>query len=277
MLRLAVVGKDVSKSQSPQMHTFIINRLGGRCSYEKVSVPPERFMEAAETLFTRYDAFNVTIPFKGAILPFLKHVEGDARTFGAVNTVVSAARTGYNTDGAGFALMLQNADVAVKGKDVLVLGAGGAGRSCAKKLAEGGARVWVYERDEERLFSVYREIGGFSPLTEIPAMPFSVVVNCTGVGMHDSVGKTPVAAFEGGRTEPVGEQLLSGCDAAVDLIYEPAQSEFLRIAAACGKQTVNGAAMLFYQAYFADCIYLGRAPAAEEAKTLLQAYREGSV
>ena len=272
MLKLAVVGKDVSASESPAMHTFILKNFGVKCAYEKVSLPPARFLEEAESLFSRFDGFNVTIPFKGEIVPFLKKLEGDARTFGAVNTVVSAARTGYNTDGAGFALMLENAGIEVAGKTALVLGAGGAGRSCAKKLTEGGALVSVYERDEERLFSVYREIGGFSPLTEIPRSPFHVVVNCTGVGMHDTVGQTPAALFEGGSAEPVGGNVLSSCTAAVDLIYVPAQSEFLRIAASLGKRTVNGAAMLFYQAYYADCIYLRRTPSAAEAKAFYQNY-----
>ena len=272
MLKLAVVGKDVSQSQSPSMHTYILRNLGAKCSYETVSVPPAQFTERAEELFSRFDAFNVTIPFKGEIIPFLRRTEGDARVFGAVNTVVSATRTGYNTDGEGFSLMLKNAGVEIAGKTALVLGAGGAGRSCCKKLADGGAVVSVYERDEERLYGVYRELGGFSPLTEVPVAPFDIVVNCTGIGMHDTVGKTPVVVFSGGTAEPVGGQLLSLCGTAVDLIYVPAQSEFLRIAASLGKKTVNGAPMLFYQAYYADCIYLGRTPDAAEAKALYEGY-----
>lgn len=273
MLKLAVVGKDVSQSQSPSMHTYILRNLGVKCSYETVSVPPAQFTERAEELFSRFDAFNVTIPFKGEIIPFLRRTEGDARVFGAVNTVVSATRTGYNTDGEGFSLMLKNAGVEIAGKTALVLGAGGAGRSCCKKLADGGAVVSVYERDEERLYGVYRELGGFSPLTEVPVAPFDIIVNCTGIGMHDTVGKTPVVVFSGGTAEPVGGQLLSLCGTAVDLIYVPAQSEFLRIAASLGKKTVNGAPMLFYQAYYADCIYLGRTPDAAEAKALYEGYR----
>ena len=273
MLKLAVVGKDVSQSQSPSMHTYILRNLGAKCLYETVSVPPAQFTERAEELFSRFDAFNVTIPFKGEIIPFLRRTEGDARVFGAVNTVVSATRTGYNTDGEGFSLMLKNAGVEIAGKTALVLGAGGAGRSCCKKLADGGAVVSVYERDEERLYGVYRELGGFSPLTEVPVAPFDIVVNCTGIGMHDTVGKTPAVVFSGGTAEPVGGQLLSLCGTAVDLIYVPAQSEFLRIAASLGKKTVNGAPMLFYQAYYADCIYLGRTPDAAEAKALYEGYR----
>ena len=123
--------------------------MGEACTYDCVSSPPEQCGERAEALFERYDAFNVTIPFKTDIMPYLKDLKGDAGTFGAVNTVVSASRAGYNTDGMGFLLMLENAGVEVKGKDVLVLGAGGAGRSVAKKLLDAGAEVFVYDLKKE--------------------------------------------------------------------------------------------------------------------------------
>ena len=275
MFKLAVVGKDVSQSQSPRMHKFLFSRFGEACSYETISIPPAEFSLRAEELFSRFDAFNVTIPFKGAIIPFLKELRGDAQTFGAVNTVLSKRREGYNTDGFGFLLMLENEGIAVKGKSVLVLGAGGAGRSCIKKLLEAGGEVFVYERDTERLYEVYREFGAFTPLEEIPLRPYDIIINCTGVGMHDTVGKTPSAAFSGGVTEPVGRAILSQCGVAVDLIYIPACSEFLKIAQKEGKPIVNGEAMLFYQAYMADCIILGKQPDAMQAKGFYLSYREG--
>lgn len=273
-MRLAVIGKDVSKSDSPAIHDFLMRRhFLAECTYEKVSIPPEEFSLRAEELFSRYDGFNVTIPFKGEIIPFLKELEGDAKTFGAVNTVVSKTRTGYNTDGYGFMLMLQNAGVSVKGKSVLVLGAGGAGRSCIKKLLDGGAKVSAFERDGARLQSVYREFGGFNPCGEVPEQSFDVILNCTGVGMHNTEGLLPSVRYTGGETD-TAERLLACCAFAADLIYTPAESEFLRVARSYGKPTLNGAAMLFYQAYMADCIYLSRPSDAEEAGRLWKEYRE---
>lgn len=272
MLKLAVIGKDVSESQSPSMHTFILGRMGQECSYDALSIPPEQFSARAERLFAEYDAFNVTIPFKLDILPYLKELRGDAPVFGAVNVVLSRERAGYNTDGYGFLLMLENAGVAVAGKSVLVLGAGGAGRSCIRKLTEAGAEVFVYERDFQRLECVRNELGGFTPLREIPLRAFDVILNCTGVGMHGTAGQTPAVALEGAGVVPAGEELLSHCGTAVDLIYVPAESEFLRVARGLGKKTVNGASMLFYQAYMGDCILLKKTPSAEEAKRLWQDY-----
>ncbi len=274
MLKLAVVGKDVSRSDSPAIHEFILRRRFGReCSYERISIPPERFRERAEELFSRFDGFNVTIPFKEEILPYLRELKGDAACFGAVNTVVAESRLGYNTDGYGFLLMLANEGVAVANKSVLVLGAGGAGRSCVKKLLQAGAEVFVYERDAARLAAVYGEFGGFTPLAQVPERSFDVILNCTGVGMHATEGMLPSLTYESGETD-TAERLLKKCGQAVDLIYTPARSEFLRVAEHWGKPALNGASMLFYQAYMADCIFLSVPADAEEAGRLWKEYRE---
>ncbi len=274
MLKLAVVGGDVSQSGSPAVHSFILRRFSGGCTYEKVSIPAEEFSVQAEGLFSRYDGFNVTVPFKREIIRFLKGLEGDAKLFGAVNTVVAAGRLGYNTDGYGFMLMLENAGFDVKDKSVLVLGAGGAGRSCIKKLCEGGAEVYAYERDSSRLGAVWEELGGFIPLERVSERPFDLILNCTGVGMHGTAGMLPSVSYENGETDSVG-RLLKMCGAAADLIYVPAHSEFLRVAEEYGKPVLNGAAMLFYQAYLADCIYVNRIPDGEEAKNLWKEYSGG--
>ncbi len=275
MLKLAVVGKDVSQSISPPVHKFILSRLGEDCTYEKLSIPPAEFSARAEELFARYDGFNVTIPYKAEILPYLKGLQGDGLSFGVVNTVLTKERLGDNTDGFGFMTMLENEGVFVKGKRVLVLGAGGAGRSCIKKLAEAGAEVFAFSRTAARVKQVYDEFGCFTPLSAINREEgFDAVINCTGIGMHDTVGQTPNVLWTDGSISPVGEEFLSRCQTAIDLIYVPKQSEFLRIAKGLGKRTINGEAMLFYQAYLSDCIYLRRKPDRAEAKALWEEYQK---
>lgn len=263
MLKMAVIGKDVSKSLSPKMHRFIMERLGQEITYDTVSILPETFEEKIEEVLSSYDHINVTIPFKLDVIPHLKSINGDAKTFGAVNTVNVAKREGFNTDGVGFVLSLLANGIDVKGKKVLVIGTGGVGRAVIKKLSEEGADVYASERDESRLKEVYDEFACFTPLTQVKNEPYYLILNCTGVGMHKTEGKSPV-----------GEDLLSLCDVAYDLIYEPKKSEFLRIAESCGKQIVNGEGMLFYQAYYADCIFLGKESNLEEAKKLFKAYTE---
>ena len=271
MLKLALIGQNVLDSFSPEIHHFILGCMGENCTFEKVSVRPEEFGAKIEGIFERFDGFNITIPFKREILPYLKELSGDAKLFGSVNTVVSETRNGYNTDGFGFLLMLQNEGVELKSKKVLVLGTGGAGRSCMKELIDAGAQVYAYNRTADRLKQVYAAFQGFTPLFEIPREKFDIIINCTGVGMHETEGQTPEVCFEGGRIAPVDE-LLASCETAVDLIYRPEKSEFLQVAERCGKKVINGFAMLFYQAYMADCIFLRKEPIAEEARRLFKKY-----
>ena len=270
MLRLAVIGKDVSKSLSPQMHRFILSRMGLDCEYEKISLSEEELKERVGDLMARLDGFNVTIPHKQNILPFLIKCEGDAAVFGAVNTVVSKTRTGYNTDGTGFLTMLEDAGISVKNQRVLVLGAGGAGRSCIYALHEAGAIVTAYEKDRERLKAVSDDFKGFTPIEQVSACDFDLIVNCTGIGMHDTVGMTPFVPDSAGAD--CLKALVQSSKAVIDLIYEPKESALLSLAKSMGKCTLSGEAMLFFQAYAADCIFTGRERNMKQAKELWREY-----
>ena len=262
-LKLAVIGKDVSGSVSPEIHTFIAEAMGNKISYAKISVPEDGFEGQIDKIIGEYDGFNVTIPYKLSIIPHLKKTVGDAKIFGAVNTVTTRDLCGNNTDGLGFELMLLNNGVEVAGKRALVLGAGGAGRSVAKKLLDAGAEVSVYDRFTENVRNLAEEFKGIIPLESIEIKPYFLIVNATGVGMHKSVGQSPV-----------GEELIALSEVAVDLIYTPAKSRFLEIAESLGKKIINGHGMLFYQAYFSECIYFGATPDKEQAKKLFMQYQK---
>lgn len=270
MLNLALVGSDVSRSFSPRMHAFILGNFKVKCSYELVSIAPGQFPAQIERLFC-FDGFNVTIPYKEKIVPYLRGVRGAAERLGSVNTVFRGI--GYNTDGLGFSLMLAAAGWETAGKDALVLGAGGAGKSVIEALICGGANVFAHERDGERLKRFHRSLGKFTPLGEIAPRPFDFIVNCTGVGMHETVGTLPHVAYDDRSIKSV-EPLLKECGAAIDLIYEPEKSEFLRVAEGYGKPVLNGEAMLFFQAYYSDCIFSERTPSAEEAQNFYRKYKE---
>ena len=259
-VRLGLIGKDVSKSQSERIHTFLLKEFGYTCEYERFSVDKPEFDCAMRRLLGDFDGFNVTIPYKRDVMAYLNEVTGDALDFGAVNTVTCSDLKGYNTDGVGFLLMLRLADIEVEGKKILVLGGGGSGRSSAAALKKAGSEVFVYQRRKEKLQEVCAELGVI-PTSDPEKGGYDILVNCTGVGMHDTEGISPVS-----------RKAFNGAKYAVDLIYTPAESEFLRIAKGEGLKTLNGAAMLFYQAYFADCLYLGREPSDKEAEKLYGKY-----
>ncbi|MDE6504334.1 MAG: shikimate dehydrogenase [Clostridia bacterium] len=254
-MKFAVIGKDVSKSISPQIHLFIAGKLNKSVEYDKISVPEEEFERTIDGLIKAYDGLNITIPYKLSVMTHLKTITGDAAAFGAVNTVKCKDLSGNNTDGLGFMLMLKNNGIKIKGKKFLVIGAGGAGRSVAKKLSDGGAEVYIYDKNIKNAKTVENEFKGVKALENLELTPYYAAINASGVGMHKTEGLSPA-----------GAELLKNCEAAIDLIYVPIESEFLRIANSLGKKTVNGLAMLFYQAYYAQCIWFGLKPDEEQAK-----------
>ncbi len=259
-IRLGLIGKDVSKSTSQQIHTFILSRWGYDCHYEKISVSSNDFDTQIRRLLGDFDGFNITIPYKRDIFEYLDEIVGDAFDFGAVNTVLSFNRTGYNTDGVGFLQMLACAGIEVKDKKVLVLGAGGSGRSSAYSLKKAGAKVYMYRRNQEELITTCNQLG-VTPAKDIEKGGYDILINCTGVGMHDTEGVSPVT-----------ERAFDGATVAVDLIYEPKESAFLKLAKKRGLQTLNGASMLFFQAYFADCLFTDKTPSTAEAVALYNEY-----
>ncbi len=260
-LRLGLIGKDVSKSDSEKMHRFILNELGIELEYENFSVDKAHFDNVMRRLIGDFDGFNITIPYKRDVFEYIDEIVGDAFEFGAVNTVICENRKGYNTDGVGFMLMLKNAGVEVKDKKVLVLGAGGAGRSTAAALKRAGATVYLYRRNREKLLEACQELDVL-PAEEPLSGGYDILINATGVGMHESEGQSPVelTAFKGACV-------------AVDLIYVPKEPAFLKQAKSLGLQTINGEAMLFYQAYYAECLFLGWEADEAQAKILYEKYQ----
>lgn len=259
-LRLGLVGKDVSKSLSEEIHTFILGRLGVQCEYERISVSKADFDGAMVRLLGDFDGFNVTIPYKKEVFEYLYEIDNDASACSSVNTVLCDSKKGYNTDGVGFLLMLYSAGVEVKGKKVLVLGVGGSGSSSALALKNAGADVYAYRRNKAELLEICQRLG-VTPVDDAETGGYDMLVNCTGVGMHDTEGKSPVE-----------QRAFVGAKWAVDLIYAPEKSKFLELGESMGAKILNGKSMLFYQAYFADCLYLGKQSSRDEAKRLYEEY-----
>ena len=120
----------------------------------------------------------------------------------------------------------------------------------------------MYQRRRNELEETCAELG-ITPADNPELGGYDILINCTGVGMHNTEGFSPVT-----------QKAFDGAGAAIDLIYTPAESEFLRLARMNGLQTLNGAAMLFYQAYYADCLYLNREPSNKQAEEFYKKYTE---
>ena len=177
-MRAGLLGARLGYSYSPQIHAFF-----GDYSYDLFEVTPEKldsFMRGGS-----FDALNVTIPYKRAVMPYCAQLTDAARAIGSVNTIVRRADgtlLGDNTDAAGFTAMLRRLSVDPAGKKALVLGSGGASLTVRHVLATLGAReVVVISRSGE---NNYQNLDRHADA--------EILVNATPVGMFPNCGVSPV-------------------------------------------------------------------------------------
>lgn len=176
---------------------------------------------------------NVTIPYKETVLPYLDAVDPLAAAVGAVNTIVIRNRhtTGYNTDVEGFRSTLLPLLNESRPR-ALVLGTGGASRAVAFVLRELGIKFRMVSRSPERGDLTWDQVD------PIVTKVCTLIVNTTPLGMHPKVDAAPPLPYEA-----IGPKHL-----LVDLVYNPAQTLFMRLGAANGASVANGLRMLEGQA-----------------------------
>jgi shikimate dehydrogenase len=147
-----VVGYPISHSLSPIFQNRVFEHLGLNAVYVPFEVKPENLKTALEGLKALgIKGVNITIPHKENVLELVDYADEHAKNIGAVNTVKFGERTeGYNTDWVGFLKSLKEILPELKGKRVLVLGAGGSARAVLYALKREGAQVFLWNRTKEK-------------------------------------------------------------------------------------------------------------------------------
>lgn len=252
-----VIANPVAHSASPA----IMNAAFVETGFDGVYVPL-RVRDVASTVrafrAVPFDGYSVTIPHKTAVMDCLDEVEPLAARVGAVNTVVrgrDGKLAGFNTDLVGAMTALEKAllDGNLRGRAVLVIGAGGAARAIVFGLMDRGARVTIANRTVSRAESLAKEAGAqFCGLDDLESRGAEILVNCTSVGMHPHIDETPV---------PVS--CLRKGMIVFDTVYNPIETRLLAEAARRGAKTVSGLEM-----------FIGQAARQFELWTGLQAPRE---
>lgn len=221
-MKSGLLGRKLGHSYSPQIHALM-----GSYSYELFEKEPE---EVAD--FVRngdFTGINVTIPYKKDVIPCMDALSPMAKRMGAVNTIVrrpDGMLFGHNTDYFGFSSMVARSGISVGGKKVLVLGSGGASNTAVKVLEDLGAKVIIISRSGE---NNYQNLHLHTDT--------AVIVNTTPVGMYPQTGVSPVNLKDFPNLEGV-----------LDMIYNPARTQFLLEAEALGLPRENGLWMLVAQA-----------------------------
>jgi shikimate dehydrogenase len=270
---LGVIGCPIEHSLSPVLHNAALIFRGmalGHTALEYVYVPLKvepRNLEAALLGMAAlgWCGFNVTIPHKQAVIPYLQQVSPLAQTVGAVNTVWRQDDTwmGTNTDVHGFLAPLLAYGIDWRTIDVCILGGGGASRAVIAGCAQLGCQnIHVIGRDLSKLRILqqsllntelklaiqvhdWQSLSKLLPNTEL-------LVNTTPVGMHPQVHESPLQAAE--------VALLPTQAIVYDLIYTPRPTALLTLAQKHGCTVLDGLEMLIYQGAAAFEIWVGEAP-----------------
>ncbi|ACM21718.1 shikimate 5-dehydrogenase [Geotalea daltonii FRC-32] len=263
---LGIIGSPLSHSLSPLMHNAALDALGLDYVYVPFPVSPDRLGEAIQGLKSLgIVGFNVTIPHKSAIIPYLDRLSPEAELAGAVNTVNREGDllVGYNTDGAGLLVSLKE-DLAFEpgGAKVLILGAGGAARGTLAALGNGGAvSITVANRNREKANELIGHFAGVFNKIEFHSISlevllsaehlqrFDLVINTTSVGMNN----TSFNGFSGSSIKGVSASFY-------DMVYAPPITPFLELARLHGCRTANGLGMLAAQGEIAFSHWTGLAP-----------------
>lgn len=269
----AVIAKPIKHSISPFIHNMAYALTDTNAVYLAFEVEREGLGQAVENIrLHQMLGANISMPYKQEVITYLDELDESALLIGAVNTIVNqnGRLIGYNTDGFGFFRSLSNFHI--KGKNLTILGAGGAASAIiGQAMLDGVGKVCVFDlRDrlaghQERMGQMSRRLGHpiqLLAVEDLVALTDAVnqsdlFINATGIGMD-------------GKSLPIPSDFVFPKGLLVaDMTYCPAETPFLRLAREQGLQTVNGLGMLLYQAEKAFELMTGKKMPSEEIKKAL--------
>lgn len=267
MKKFGLIGYPLGHSMSPLIHRelFRLNNTDGEYSLKEIN--PDSFEEGIRQL-DGFCGYNVTIPHKTGIIPYLQELSERAALFGAVNTVeVRDGRLiGHNTDCYGFLRALEMAGIELGGR-VLLCGSGGVSRMFAFESILAGAQLTIAVRDDDvpAAMQIKQEIadklGKECEVTTLDRVSgeYDLLINGTPVGMYPNTDACVLPK----------EKVLC-CKAVFDAVYNPLETMLVSYAKEGGLKYSNGLPMLVWQAAVAQEIWLGVSFTAEQIRPVIE-------
>jgi shikimate dehydrogenase len=250
---LGVIGNPVEHSYSPFIHSRIAEFCADNVAYLPFRVDDVSIGKAIQGAYALgFLGLNVTVPHKQAVIPYMTGLDPLAERIGAVNTLVrtSDGFVGYNTDLPGLHRAMSADGVEISGARVILIGAGGVARTVAYLAATQNAdELLICNRTFEKAQKLCDEVNDYAGRNFSRALTYQEIcrldgekrflgIQATMVGMSPAITETPIE-------DPAFYELLH---TAYDIIFNPAQTRFLKQAQEAGAKTHNGLRMLLYQA-----------------------------
>lgn len=249
-----IVGNPVSHSFSPEMQTHAFQHLDLNAVYLPFPVKEPDLSKLLDAFWVMgVQGFNVTVPYKEKIVGLLSELSEEARFLGSVNTVrrTDQGWKGFCTDGFGFTRALTIKGIALQGKNIVLLGAGGAAKAISFALANAGVnQIVIINRTQEKASDLQKRLLDFNPSLNVSVNPTShsahdILINSTSVGMN-------------GEDIPAAAELVLSSQLVIDIIYNPPLTALLKTAKNAGIAIYNGIDMLLYQGVEAFEIWTGK-------------------
>lgn len=248
-----VIGDSIAHSKSPAIHKFWLERLGVEAEYRCTRVRPRELRTYIQSRREDPDwrGCNVTMPLKQAAAAHVDRLAPTAARIEAVNTIVKAEGelVGHNTDWQGLNLAL--GEWRAEGKDVVLIGAGGAARAALEELRQAHPRrLLVMNRTPDKAAALLAHFGldgDAAPIGDPPAA--DLLINASPLGME---GRPPLA---------LDLSALPAHAIVLDMVYLPLETILLKSARSLGLRSIDGLTMLICQASKAFALFFGEAPA----------------
>jgi len=256
---VGVIGNPVKHSLSPVILNAAFREAKMNWVYTAFETPEEKLADAISGIRALGIAgLSVTMPHKASVCPLLDEISDSAKTLQAVNCIVNDAGNlkGHNTDGDGFLdAVKHDAGMDVAGKKVLVIGSGGSARSIIHSLGKAGVReIAVMNRTKKKAFDALElagPVGRYVEENEISEVvsEADLVINATPIGMSDTEDITNF---------PVEPNLFTKGQLAVDLIYHPISTPWMKALRDRKVEAHGGLSMLIFQAARAFKLWTGK-------------------
>lgn len=268
---VALIGHPVEHSFSPPMHNRAFEKLNMDYAYVAFDVEPANLKSAIEgAKALNIKGFNVTIPHKISVMEFLDEIDEVASLIGAVNTIDFKNMKGYNTDGIGAVKAIEEV-TSIKGKNVVIAGAGGASRAISFYIAKYGAdAMTILNRNPLKAQNLASDVSNSGLIGEVKSDSISeinayladadILIDTTPVGMHPNVDDEPIAT-----SQNMHEDLV-----VFDAVYNPNETVLLKEAIKAGAKPVYGIKMLLYQGAESFKIWTGHDAPVDEMEMALR-------
>lgn len=267
--KFAVIGHPIGHTMSPFIHKRLFELSGEKGTYTILDVAPEEFPEKISAL-NELAGYNVTIPDKQAVIPFLDELDKKAELYGSVNTVRNGTvRKGFTTDPDGFLKALAANNIPFAG-DICILGCGGVARTFIYEAALAGCNITISVRPEdvEIRDSLVKEVKEKLGISDIHT---NLISDIEKEGRFDLlVNATPVGMYPNTNAMPVSERTIERCNNVFDAIYNPLETKLIQTAKANNIRAVGGMAMLVWQAVVSHEIWDGSEYKTDDINQLIE-------